>query len=120
MPLLYGEGVNAFYRLQEEIVRSSSDESIFAWVDETLTQSGLFAPSPAVFASFGMVVPIQNSKIRRAPFSITNYGLAMEARLANTKVSAVDDHWNSYIMPLTCARDDDFLPLAVFLRRHGN
>lgn len=31
MPLLYGEGVNAFYRLQLEIIKTSSDESIFAW-----------------------------------------------------------------------------------------
>ncbi|KAF2761941.1 HET-domain-containing protein [Pseudovirgaria hyperparasitica] len=29
MPLLYGEGKNAFIRLQEEIVRISNDESIF-------------------------------------------------------------------------------------------
>lgn len=30
MPLLYGEGENAFYRLQQEIIKSSSDHSIFA------------------------------------------------------------------------------------------
>ena len=31
MPTLYGEGRNAFYRLQEEIMRTSSDTSLFAW-----------------------------------------------------------------------------------------
>jgi hypothetical protein len=31
MPLLYGEGEKAFYRLQLEIIKNSSDESIFAW-----------------------------------------------------------------------------------------
>jgi hypothetical protein len=31
MPLLYGEGTRAFIRLQEEIIRRSSDDSIFAW-----------------------------------------------------------------------------------------
>jgi hypothetical protein len=31
MPLLYGEGKSAFIRLQEEIIRISSDDSIFAW-----------------------------------------------------------------------------------------
>ncbi|KAJ4142059.1 hypothetical protein NW754_014849 [Fusarium falciforme] len=31
MPLLYGEGDKAFYRLQMEILQSSSDQSIFAW-----------------------------------------------------------------------------------------
>ena len=31
MPLLYGEGQMAFIRLQEEILRTSNDQSIFAW-----------------------------------------------------------------------------------------
>ncbi|KAK1774096.1 hypothetical protein QBC45DRAFT_454993 [Copromyces sp. CBS 386.78] len=31
MPLIYGEGDNAFRRLQEEIIKRSNDLSIFAW-----------------------------------------------------------------------------------------
>jgi hypothetical protein len=31
MPLLYGEGAQAFVRLQEEIMKTSDDHSIFAW-----------------------------------------------------------------------------------------
>ncbi|KIE04031.1 Heterokaryon incompatibility, partial [Metarhizium majus ARSEF 297] len=31
MPLIYGEGRNAFYRLQLEIIKSSDDQSIFAF-----------------------------------------------------------------------------------------
>ena len=31
MPTLYGEGKNAFYRLQEEIMRRYSDTSLFMW-----------------------------------------------------------------------------------------
>ncbi|KIK15090.1 hypothetical protein PISMIDRAFT_115816, partial [Pisolithus microcarpus 441] len=31
MPMLYGEGKMAFHRLQLEIIRMSSDQSIFAW-----------------------------------------------------------------------------------------
>jgi len=31
MPMLYGEGKNAFHRPQLEIIRSSNDQSIFAW-----------------------------------------------------------------------------------------
>ena len=31
MPMLYGEGKKAFHRLQLEIIRSSNDQSIFAW-----------------------------------------------------------------------------------------
>ncbi|PYH91218.1 HET-domain-containing protein [Aspergillus ellipticus CBS 707.79] len=31
MPILYGEGEKAFRRLQEEILKNSDDESLFAW-----------------------------------------------------------------------------------------
>jgi hypothetical protein len=33
MPLLYREGYKAFSRLQDEIMRTSTDQSIFAWAD---------------------------------------------------------------------------------------
>ncbi|KAF9462362.1 heterokaryon incompatibility protein-domain-containing protein [Collybia nuda] len=33
MPLLYGEGTKAFVRLQHEIIRKSTDHSIFAWTE---------------------------------------------------------------------------------------
>ena len=31
MPTIYGEGRNAFFRLQEEIVKSSTDSTFLAW-----------------------------------------------------------------------------------------
>ncbi|KAL0467608.1 HET domain-containing protein [Neurospora intermedia] len=63
MPLIYGEGDNAFRRLQEEIIKRSKDLSIFAWgtplyleptKKESLTERrylGLFAKSPADFGA---------------------------------------------------------------------
>ncbi|TBU45283.1 hypothetical protein BD309DRAFT_918148 [Dichomitus squalens] len=39
MPTLYGEGQHAFHRLQEEIMKNSTDTSLFAWdSDPTLTR----------------------------------------------------------------------------------
>ena len=55
LPLTYGEGgEKAFLRLQEEILRTTDDESIFAWhvaenEAETLQFSGLLAKSPSAF-----------------------------------------------------------------------
>ncbi len=52
MPPLYGEGRNAFRRLQEEIMKQSGDTTLFAWEDSRLNdemQSCLFAPSPSAF-----------------------------------------------------------------------
>ncbi|RPD54167.1 HET-domain-containing protein [Lentinus tigrinus ALCF2SS1-6] len=52
MPPLYGEGRNAFRRLQEEIMRQSADTTLFAWgghhSDKDL-RSCLLAPSPSAF-----------------------------------------------------------------------
>lgn len=49
MPIIYGEGVKEFIRLQEEIIKESDDESLFAWVDkDALPDSlhGLLARAP--------------------------------------------------------------------------
>ncbi|KAL7281287.1 hypothetical protein ACG7TL_004596 [Trametes sanguinea] len=77
IPVIYGEGSNAFYRLQEEILRRIPDQSIFAWgrmlscwphdqfnhfssspcpVDAT--QECLFALSPAAFDGSAHYVPL--------------------------------------------------------------
>ena len=51
-PPLYGEGRNAFRRLQEEIMRQSSDTTLFAWENwgaEHDIASCLLAPSPMLF-----------------------------------------------------------------------
>ncbi|KAI1171565.1 heterokaryon incompatibility protein-domain-containing protein [Nemania sp. FL0916] len=51
MPLIYGEGRMAFRRLQEEIIKRSDDETIFAWGDKGPpgTFDMLLASSPANF-----------------------------------------------------------------------
>ena len=43
IPLLYGEGKKAFIRLQHKIVKISNDEFLFAWTDDSLVESDLFA-----------------------------------------------------------------------------
>jgi hypothetical protein len=62
MPLLYGEGDRAFIRLQEEILKQSSDQSLFAWnplSDNNAPVCGILAPSPACFADSGDIVPLR-------------------------------------------------------------
>jgi len=44
MPLIYGEGGNAFIRLQHELIRSYNDGTIFAWGEEP-SQSHQNAPA---------------------------------------------------------------------------
>ena len=51
MPMLYGEGRKAFYRLQMEIIRSSDDQSIFAWGwhGENARTGSILADDPSFF-----------------------------------------------------------------------
>jgi hypothetical protein len=61
MPLIYGEREKAFRRLQEEILKVSDDQSIFAWTVDTDAEAvkvddGLLAYSPASFKQFGNII----------------------------------------------------------------
>ncbi|KAK0712058.1 hypothetical protein B0H67DRAFT_518816 [Lasiosphaeris hirsuta] len=66
MPMLYGEGDRAFARLQEEIIKTSDDHSIFAW-DVTSSGAGAgdgdgpLATRPAAFANSGQFLPLDSS-----------------------------------------------------------
>jgi hypothetical protein len=53
MPMLYGEGERAFTRLQEEILRTTDDQTIFAWrLDPTPgNKTSLLASHPSTFAA---------------------------------------------------------------------
>ncbi|KAL8990621.1 MAG: hypothetical protein Q9177_000771 [Variospora cf. flavescens] len=76
MPLLYGEGHKAFMRLQHEIIKQSSDDSIFAWSSPVMMPSPMFAPCPSLFAYSRYVHqrrPTATSD--RRPYSMTNQGL---------------------------------------------
>lgn len=87
MPMLYGEGENAFVRLQEEIMKDSSDETLFAWRLEDVTASrrhGLLAPSPAAFKNSGGF-PEYIDWEPRDPFFKTNRGLRITLPLRYVK-----------------------------------
>ncbi|EWG37410.1 hypothetical protein FVEG_14765 [Fusarium verticillioides 7600] len=96
MPLLYGEGqVKAFKRLQEEILKSTDDESIFAWRQPRYRVDGktywsLLANSPSAFDLGqtskdlnGMVPQISKYLSLRSgsSMSMTNRGLDLELPL---------------------------------------
>ncbi|KAB8234259.1 HET-domain-containing protein, partial [Aspergillus alliaceus] len=61
MPMIYGEGDRAFIRLQEELIKKTRDDSIFAWGlgstesaptdSKHIISAGVFATSPAEFVN---------------------------------------------------------------------
>jgi hypothetical protein len=77
MPMLYGEGSHGFIRLQEEIIKRSTDCTIFAWATGfPATRSytgGLLADCPATFANTKHI--IQDTTANSSPFEITNKGV---------------------------------------------
>ena len=107
MALLYGEGDKAFTRLQHEIVKISNDESLFASTDGGLVESGIFAQSPKAFAKSGNVVQISSGHhhyIYRAPYTVTNRGLAIEAFASwDSRSTFILDRMFAFL-PLNCRR----------------
>lgn len=110
MPLLYGEGGNAFRRLQLEILKISDDESIFAWKDtEPRTEAhGMLAAKPEYFAHSGTIrrYPTPNE---RAPYSMTHKGLKLHLPCH------VVEGTTRIVLPLACAYEEEKSPLAVIL-----
>ncbi|KAH8895544.1 HET-domain-containing protein, partial [Thozetella sp. PMI_491] len=89
-PLLYGEGTRAFIRLQEEIMKDSDDQSLFAWAilepepenREPETLHGLLATSPALFLDSGAIRPLPPLQtVESVPSQITNQGLRVSLYL---------------------------------------
>lgn len=112
MPLLYGEGkVKAFSRLQEEIMKTSTDQSILAWTPSNSNESdrfGVLAESPIVFSGSANLVPFRRQD---EPYSMTNKGLRMQL-----PVQKNSDIRNRIRAVLSCHRDMDFKgPLCIEL-----
>ncbi|KAH0434875.1 het domain-containing protein [Colletotrichum camelliae] len=87
MPLLYGEGMKAFTRLQEEIVKSDNDHTIFCWewvYPTTPTNwSSFLAPSPLAFRDshrFRRLVETGSLSM----YQMTNAGLSIKLPVLRT------------------------------------
>lgn len=116
MPMLYGEGEKAFIRLQEEIMKESSDESLFAWRDDGAdpdARTGLLASSPSLFKDSGGFFAYYDWE-RRVPYFKTNRGLQITLPL--TLVGAYSE--GLYVAALNCPRPNETDGFAgIFLKR---
>lgn len=84
MPLLYGEGgYKAFRRLQQEFIRQSDDESIFAWFDNPFSaRHGILASRPDYFRhsnNIEIIRSVHTDYTPRQPYAVTNKGLLLES-----------------------------------------
>jgi hypothetical protein len=102
MPLLYGEGNRAFKRLQEEIIKQSTDHSLFAWQWPLGSDSmegrhpNLFADSTKLFSDLNTKLlghglkfdeEVNKDEGNNSPSPIlllTNFGLSINLELIPT------------------------------------
>lgn len=124
MPLLYGEESKAFRRLQEEIIKSTADLSIFAWTLPPDTQPpddrgfriacSLLAASPASFINGGSAVV--DSEPKRDDFSVSNMGIKTRVRLHQERLSGSSQYRD--VLPLYCYSSSGCM-FGVRLRKCG-
>lgn len=141
MPMLYGEGSKAFIRLQEEIIKSSEDYTIFAWrsTDESLSRyshvaGGVLATDPSGFAESGDIVDCGLCSGLDSPMHMTARGLCIPARLfrfndgiyamfvgfdfrKERSVAIILGEQNPYLKQFMRTNADQFL--ATFLSNEG-
>jgi hypothetical protein len=136
MPPLYGEGENAFRRLQLEILNRMDDESLFAWreersgvwpwIIERAGMGGLLARSPTAFKDSGDIQRLTHGK-ERPPFSMTNKGVRIELRLIPLKVIEFPkgesphpkDIVDAFLAPLNCKQGNSASCIALYLKKTG-
>jgi hypothetical protein len=123
MPMLYGEGgTKAFIRLQEEIMKESDDQTLFAWCATAESEKdrpyrGILAASPEEFTGFKRITPfpIINAGVQQIPLAVTNRGIRI-----HSQVHEVDDGSEGALLALNCKQDDDFTQVvAIRIRSQG-
>ncbi|KAH7303508.1 hypothetical protein B0I35DRAFT_446711 [Stachybotrys elegans] len=122
MPMLYGEGLHAFRRLQEGIIESSNDLSILAISSKPVGDDdelrspflGLLAASPRDFEACGNLTYTGTGPNLDDTFAITNKGLYF--RQAQLKV---DTSKGLYMMSLNCQQSQQSEPESIYLRKVG-
>ncbi|RPD54186.1 HET-domain-containing protein [Lentinus tigrinus ALCF2SS1-7] len=123
IPPLYGEGRNAFRRLQEEIMKQSTDTTLFAWggTDKWDENSCLFALTPAWFGrrnmllrdhECGNIVPDGNARgAENKTFSVTPRGIRAYVPIIECRTRTYADlHWLQSVggyPVLLCLRSTD-------------
>lgn len=92
MPLLYSEGPRAFIRLQEELLRTSSDQSVLMWEPDSPDHYHLLlAPHQICFRN-GSNIHTNLDPSRDGDHTITNRGLrtTLPASVADTQLALIE------------------------------
>jgi hypothetical protein len=113
LPLIYGEGSNAFIRLQEAIAQVTVDLSLFAWTDQDEQERrqryrGILARSPAEFKDCHRFWRSATWLFPTHEYTVTNKGLRLSASLYEGESPNQEEY---YLLNLGC-----WGPNLVFIR----
>ncbi|KXS93802.1 hypothetical protein AC578_9467 [Pseudocercospora eumusae] len=114
MPMIYGEGPKAFARLQEEIIKTYEDPSIFAWQAWEQSQASmLLSPSPFGFRNAHDILSWSFDWLDDS-FSLHNKGLRI-------RLPAIESQEDPMLLTaiLNCRfSSSNMRQIAILLRRH--
>ncbi|KAI6100775.1 heterokaryon incompatibility protein-domain-containing protein [Pisolithus croceorrhizus] len=130
MPMLYGEGKDAFRRLQLEIIRMTNDHSIFAWDRKDNGWSGsVLADDPSFFRACHDIVNMEPDEYLAAlrgvvpekvlsdfneesirTYTVTNAGIRIRLPLQRCRGSQ-----SVFEARLACCRSFDSSPISIVL-----
>jgi len=115
MSLLYGEGWNAYFRLQEELIKTFDDHTLFCWTNhpdathlgQAANDPGFLAPSPSMFACEKRTarLPHEPDLAPLSPCSVTNVGISITLPLLRT--------WNHFIGVLNVRMGKDDVGISL-------
>jgi len=128
MPMLYGEGKNAFRRLQLELIRMTNDHSIFAWDRQSAGWTGsVLADDPSLFRDCDDIVKMEPGEYLTAlkgvnpdgelynipeeslrTYSVTNAGIQISLPLKRCR-----GFQSVFEARLACRHSPDSSPIAV-------
>ncbi|KAK0701410.1 hypothetical protein B0T21DRAFT_378898 [Apiosordaria backusii] len=121
MSLIYGEGMNAFHRLQKVILEETADRSLFVWTDDDDENDGshklwspVLAESPRPFKCAGNVNVTLADSINRN-LSIGPRGIQVQVCLIYVPEKIEEDDGNKCILDVFSKIDN--VSIGVFIRK---
>lgn len=90
IPMLYGEGLHAFKRLQEEIMKMTDDTSLFAWglgrTWNSSEASSILAPAPEYFEHCSEIDIMDLVDFKRPSFHLSQQGLVVDLPIVQDRM----------------------------------
>lgn len=90
IPMLYGEGLHAFKRLQEEIMKVTDDTSLFAWglgrIWNSSEASSILAPAPEYFEHCSDIEIMDLVDFKRPSFHLSQQGLVVDLPIVQDRM----------------------------------